>query len=60
MSILFSGDFHANAVGELHIITKKHLIQQYGHDRFNSIVFMIKGSANDANEREYTLLFITY
>jgi len=27
MSILFSGDFHANAAGELGVITKKSLLK---------------------------------
>jgi len=37
MSILFSGDFHANAVHELSVITKKNLVIKYGQDKFNDI-----------------------
>jgi len=37
MSILFSGDFHANAVHELSVITKRNLVIKYGQDRFNDI-----------------------
>ena len=37
MSILLSGDFHANAVHELSVITKKSLLRKYGQDKFNDI-----------------------
>ena len=41
MSILFSGDFHANACNELHSITKKTLIKKYGQKIFDSIRYHI-------------------
>jgi hypothetical protein len=41
MSILFSGDFHANAVGELSCITKKTLIKKYQKKKFNDIRYHI-------------------
>jgi 3-oxoacid CoA-transferase subunit A len=37
MSILFSGDFHANAVQELGVITKNSLVKKYGQDKYNDI-----------------------
>jgi len=41
MSILFSGDFHANARGELACITKRALIKNYGQKKFNDIRYHI-------------------
>ena len=41
MSILFSGDFHANAVHELSVITKKSLVKKYGQDKYNGIRYHI-------------------
>jgi hypothetical protein len=37
MSVLLSGDFHANAANELGLITKKDLVKKYGQDKFNGI-----------------------
>ena len=37
MSILLSGDFHGNAVGELSILTKKYLCTKYGVKKYKSI-----------------------
>jgi hypothetical protein len=41
MSILLSGDFHANAVGELSVITKKSLLKKYGREKYNGIQYHI-------------------
>jgi hypothetical protein len=41
MSILFSGDFHANAVNELGLITKKALLKKYGQEKFDGINYHI-------------------
>jgi hypothetical protein len=41
MSILLSGDFHANARGELSILTKEHLCSKYSAEQFNRINFHI-------------------
>jgi 3-oxoacid CoA-transferase subunit A len=41
MSILFSGDFHANADGELSFITKKALVKKYQLDKYNGIQYHI-------------------
>ena len=41
MSVLLSGDFHANAMGELSIITKKNLVDKYGIKTFRSINYHI-------------------
>jgi hypothetical protein len=41
MSVLLSGDFHGNAVGELSILTKKHLRSKYGIEKFRTINFHI-------------------
>ncbi|MDR0322790.1 MAG: metallophosphoesterase [Treponema sp.] len=41
MSILFSGDFHANARGELDLITKDSLIDKYGQKIYDSINYHI-------------------
>ena len=41
MSILFSGDFHANAVSELESITKETLIEQYSKEIYNGIKYHI-------------------
>jgi 3-oxoacid CoA-transferase subunit A len=41
MAILFSGDFHANAVGELSNITKKTLVERHGQKTFESIRYHI-------------------
>ncbi|MDR0314287.1 MAG: metallophosphoesterase, partial [Treponema sp.] len=37
MSILFSGDFHANAIGELDLITEEALIVKYGEEIYSGI-----------------------
>jgi 3-oxoacid CoA-transferase subunit A len=41
MSILFSGDFHANAVNELSSITKDALLKKYGQEKYNCIKYHI-------------------
>jgi hypothetical protein len=41
VSILFSGDFHANAVQELSVISKKNLEKKYGQETYNSIRYHI-------------------
>ena len=41
MSILFSGDFHANAEDELSSITKKVLLKKYQQEKFDSINYHI-------------------
>ena len=41
MSILVSGDFHANIANELQIITKFILVNKYGKDVYDSIKFHI-------------------
>ena len=41
MSILFSGDFHANSKGELNQITKETLIKKYSQEKFDSIRYHI-------------------
>ena len=41
MSILFSGDFHANAENELNAITKKSLIQKYKQEKYHTIKYHI-------------------
>jgi len=41
MSILFSGDFHANAEGELSVITKKSLLNTYGVEKYRGIKYHI-------------------
>jgi len=41
MSILFSGDLHASAGGEIHLITKKTLIKRYGHRIYGGITHHI-------------------
>jgi len=41
MSILFSGDFHANVAGELSLITKKILQEKYGLEKYNRIKYHI-------------------
>jgi len=41
MSILFSGDFHANAIGELKYITKKTLINKYKKTDYDEIKYHI-------------------
>jgi len=41
MSILFSGDFHANQVHELSVIKKRNLIIKYGQEKFNDIRYHI-------------------
>ena len=35
MAILFSGDFHASARGELDLIYKDTLVRKYGQERYN-------------------------
>jgi 3-oxoacid CoA-transferase subunit A len=37
MSILLSGDFHGNAVGELSILTRKYLRAKYGPQKYQDI-----------------------
>ena len=41
MSILLSGDFHANVNNELSGITKKALIKKYRQDKYNEIKYHI-------------------
>jgi 3-oxoacid CoA-transferase subunit A len=41
MSILFSGDFHANALGELSYITKNNLVFRHGRKAFDAITYHI-------------------
>ena len=41
MAVLFSGDFHANAMGELSILTKKHLLSKFGLKKYTSINYHI-------------------
>ncbi|MDR3019579.1 MAG: metallophosphoesterase [Treponema sp.] len=41
MSILLSGDFHANSKKELDIITKEALIENYQQEKFDSIKYHI-------------------
>jgi hypothetical protein len=41
MSVLLSGDFHANALGELSILTKKSLCKKYGIEKYQRINFHI-------------------
>ena len=41
MSILFSGDFHANAVNELSSITKDTLLKKYGLEKYRGIKYHI-------------------
>ena len=41
MSILISGDFHANEDNELPIITKNSLIKKYGEDKYDEIKYQI-------------------
>ena len=41
MSILFSGDFHANAVGELDLITKSALIEKFQREKYKKIKYHI-------------------
>lgn len=41
MSILFSGDFHANSLGELSVITKDALLKKYRQDKYNDIQYHI-------------------
>jgi hypothetical protein len=41
MSILISGDFHANAANELRSITKRSLINKYQQDKFDNIKYHI-------------------
>jgi 3-oxoacid CoA-transferase subunit A len=37
MSILFSGDFHSGACGELEYLTKSYLMQKYGRELYDEI-----------------------
>lgn len=41
MSVLLSGDFHGNAVGELSILTKKYLRSKYGTEKYKTINYHI-------------------
>ena len=41
MSILFSGDFHANDSNELSYITKHNLVKKYNYERFKDIRYHI-------------------
>ena len=59
MSILFSGDFHANARGELGVITKESIIGKYGPEIYSGIRYhIILGDAgfmwpgNEEKDRE--------
>jgi len=60
MSILLSGDFHANADDELFTITKETLLEKYGQEKYDSIKYhIILGDAgflwpgNESNESVY-------
>jgi hypothetical protein len=37
MSVLLSGDFHGNAVGELFVLTRKYLYSKYGAEKYKTI-----------------------
>ena len=65
MSILLSGDFHANAVGELSILTKKSLLAKYGVKKYKTINYHIilgdggflwpgNGRADEENNRVFS------
>jgi 3-oxoacid CoA-transferase subunit A len=41
MSILFSGDFHANAASELNTITRQSLVEKYQQEKFDKIKYHI-------------------
>ncbi|MDR2435074.1 MAG: metallophosphoesterase [Treponema sp.] len=41
MSVLLSGDFHGNAVGELSILTAKYLRSKYGVEKYKSITMHV-------------------
>jgi hypothetical protein len=41
MSILISGDFHANARDELHTITRRSLVSRFGQDKFGAIEYHV-------------------
>ena len=41
MSILVSGDFHNDAVGELMFLTRDYLMEQYSRKVFNEIKYHI-------------------
>jgi hypothetical protein len=41
MSILFSGDFHANEIGEIRFISKDTLLKTYGPKKFGKIKYHI-------------------
>lgn len=41
MSILFSGDFHANSRGELDVIRKDSLIHNFGHEIYKTINYHV-------------------
>jgi hypothetical protein len=41
MAVLLSGDFHGNAVGELAILTKKHLLTKLSLQTYQSITYHI-------------------
>jgi len=41
MSILISGDFHANDESELSVITKKSLIKKFGREKYDNIEYHI-------------------
>jgi hypothetical protein len=41
MAILFSGDFHANSVGELNVINKESLLKKYRLEIYNKIHYHI-------------------
>jgi len=41
MSILFSGDFHANALNELTSITKSALLKKHGQEKYDGIKYHI-------------------
>jgi hypothetical protein len=41
MSILFSGDFHGNAMNELNLIREDILLEKYGQEKYSSIKYHI-------------------
>ncbi|MCL2185990.1 MAG: metallophosphoesterase [Treponema sp.] len=41
MSILFSGDFHANARGELEVVTKESLLHKYGNEIYDTVKYHV-------------------
>jgi len=41
MAVLLSGDFHANALGEISILTKKYLLNKFGEKKYKTINYHI-------------------